>query len=582
MQKEDKELENRLENRLEQQIVNDLPETVKEIRLGGSHVPLVTGNKCTCGEQIDLGSIRPNDYILITTSSGKEANVTLDMLEKGKKNKLFLFPGVAMEAQKVPRYPWMKKMAGPSFPIGAAVFVSGMATVLLSGERRAALHYCLGGLGLVSFMTCLLLKWTTDKTYWSMSLKSVEAGQTQTNTTPENGRNDNLSLSTKKEFSNDDGQQLLEQLTELKIRRPSKDLKHTTKSSSSTPSTTATPLSYITEDTNVNEDSSLYFESMHVENSSSLRKEGSSSSKKSHRRRHSHSASKKRRERRFSFRRDSFHKSSVHELIDPDDPKYADIPLRYKAGCLYDMEEAKRRWDLTVAWRKEEDIDGILYEEQMQTHFETIKEFYPHWLCGKSLQGHLVYYEQPGKVNMKALQKAGLSVESMIRYYIFICEVIWRKMDLREDEGKLVTVFDCEGIRFRDIWSEAMKFTKGASAVVQAHYVERCARIYVVNIPAWFAKVWVLVKPLVHQRTLEKVKIFRHVEQLVEEMKNDVDPQFIPVEYGGEAVMGDGSTGQSRWNAPEELEYCRIVKSLPSEAPNNQTSANGTEKKGGW
>ncbi len=553
IQKEDKELENRLENRLGQQIVNDLPETVKEIRLGGSHVPLATGNKCTCGEQIDLGSIRPNDHILIMTNSGKEAHVTLDMLEKGKKNKLFLFPGLAMEAQKLPMYPWIKKMAEPTVPIGAAVFVSGMATVVLSGERRTALHYCLGGLGLLSFMTCLLLKWATHKTYWSMSLKLVGAEQTQTTTTPENGRNDNLSLSSKK-FSDDDGQQLLEQHAELKIRRPSQHLKHITKSSCSTPSTTATRLTFITEDENINEDSS------------SLRTEGSSSSKKKHGRRHSHSASKKRTERRLSFLRGSSTKSSSHELIDHDDPKYADIPLRYKVGCLYDMEEARRRWDLTVTWRKEEDIDAILYEEQIQTHFETIKEFYPHWLCGKSLQGHLVYYEQPGKVNMKALQKAGLSVESMIRYYIFICEVIWRKMDLREDEGKMVTVFDCEGIRFRDIWSEAMKFTKGASAIVQSHYVERCARIYVVNIPSWFAKVWVLIRPLVHQRTLEKVKIFRHVEQLVEEMKNDVNPKFIPVEYGGEAVFGDGSAGQSRWHAPEELEYCRIVKSLLLEA----------------
>ncbi len=183
-----------------------------------------------------------------------------------------------------------------------------------------------------------------------------------------------------------------------------------------------------------------------------------------------------------------------------------------------------------------------------------------------------MYYEQPGKVNMKALQEAGLTVEGMIRYYVFICEVIWRKMDLREDDGKLVTVFDCEGLRFRDIWSEAMKFTRGASAVVQAHYVERCARIYVVNIPSWFAKVWAIVKPLVDSRTLEKVKIFRRVAQAVEEMKNDVDPKFIPVEYGGEAVFGDGSPGQSRWHAPEELEYCKIVKCLPLEAQNNQAA----------
>ncbi len=518
-------------------------EIVKEVRRRDeSHVPLTTGeDKCGASveQQIDLGcSTRANDCL-----NGKETRgVTL--LEKGK-------------------------MLAPL----AAIFLSVAVTAVLSRERKrtTVLYLCLGGIGVVSFVIYLLLRWRTTrnaahrfKSLQAVAVDEPEHTTTTTVTASENGDKGGLSLLTKK--VRDDGRLHLqpEELT-----RSRQDSECATNPSHGTPKTDWMSL------TRENESDPLAFGHVQMEDEAAsrktlLKKKSIGSSQRL--------MSRKRGDRRLSG---AFHRKRSSQNMMPrpeliDDPKYADIPLRYKVGCLYDIEEARRRWDLTVAWREKEGIDDIIYDPDIQKHFETIKKYYPHWICGKSIEGHLVYYEQPGNVNMKALHEAGLTVDSMIRYYVFICEVIWRKMDLREDDGKLVTVFYCEGIRFRDIWSEAMKFTRGASAVVQAHYVERCARIYVVNIPSWFAKVWTIVKPLVDSRTLEKVKIFRHVTHAIEEMKNDVDPKLIPVEYGGEAIFGDGSPGQSRWHAPEELEYCRIAKSLPLVAPNNYNqSANG-------
>ncbi len=445
----------------------------------------------------------------------------------------------------------MKNTDECAITIATTLFFFGGTCVILTGKKNPKLRFCLGGIVLVSVMACLLLRWALHKTtYWSVSLQAVVG--TDHHTPQEVIHSENS------------GDEQLLKNTELKTSgvHHSED-SNCDLSMLSTPKTLAS-----TSKEFVNEEHSLQSERTLLANHFSSK----TKSTRSRRRRMSRKRSGRRlsRSSRKGSKADSLSNS---ELI--DDPRYADIPLRYKVGCLYDMEEARRRWDLTVAWREEEGIDGLIYETFIQDHFETIKEFYPHWICGKSVEGHLVYYEQPGKVNMKALREAGLTVEGMIRYYVFICEVIWRKLDLREDDGKIVTVFDCKGIRFRDLFSEAMKFTKGASAVVQAHYVERCGRIYVVNIPPWFAKVWALVKPLANARTLEKVKIFQHPDKLIEEMKKDVDPKFIPVEYGGEAIFGDGTPGECRWHAPEELEYRRIVKSLSLEAQNNQAT-NGT------
>jgi len=55
------------------------------------------------------------------------------------------------------------------------------------------------------------------------------------------------------------------------------------------------------------------------------------------------------------------------EELDPERPNQ-----RYVVGCLNDMEEAKRRWRISLEWRREEGIDGILDEPQQ--YFDLIKE----------------------------------------------------------------------------------------------------------------------------------------------------------------------------------------------------------------
>ncbi len=277
------------------QTVDDLPEIVKEVRLDGSHVPLTIGDKCASGEQIDLGcSVWPNDCILIKTSNGKEARVAPEMLEKGKK----------------------------LVPLAAA-FLSVVATVVLSGERRrTVLYLCLGGIGLVSFVTYLLLRWTTHKACWSMSLQAVVEPEHTTVTASENGGND-LSLLTKK--CSDDGR-LLDHTEELKRSHPSQD-SECAKSSYSTPTTARMSLTH-------KKENYLAFGHMQMEDASP--KKSSKQSIGPQRR-----MSKKRSDRRLSLRRKgSANMISRPELI--DDPRYADIPLRYKIGCLYDMEEARR------------------------------------------------------------------------------------------------------------------------------------------------------------------------------------------------------------------------------------------------
>jgi hypothetical protein len=49
---------------------------------------------------------------------------------------------------------------------------------------------------------------------------------------------------------------------------------------------------------------------------------------------------------------------------------------------------AERRWNETLDWRKQFQVDGIL--EEPQPHYETIKKFYSHFYHGKTKEGRVV------------------------------------------------------------------------------------------------------------------------------------------------------------------------------------------------
>ncbi|KAM3572645.1 hypothetical protein VYU27_005332, partial [Nannochloropsis oceanica] len=67
------------------------------------------------------------------------------------------------------------------------------------------------------------------------------------------------------------------------------------------------------------------------------------------------------------------------------------IPQRFIDGCLGDMVEANRRWNLTYEWRREFGTDEIL--DEPQPFFDLIKECYPSWYCGQGKSGDPVYWE---------------------------------------------------------------------------------------------------------------------------------------------------------------------------------------------
>ncbi|CAM9272803.1 unnamed protein product [Choristocarpus tenellus] len=236
-----------------------------------------------------------------------------------------------------------------------------------------------------------------------------------------------------------------------------------------------------------------------------------------------------------------------------------DIPARYLRGCGGDEVEAERRWRATLEWRASERVDEILTEAQ--PYFETIKCYYPHFLHRRARNGCPVYYELLGKIDLGTLRDKGVSPDVLQRHYIFITEYLWGVVEPDFDHGQTVTVLDVAGLGMRDLGGEALSFVKKATQIIQSHYVERSNAMFIINAPSYFSLMWRGIRPLLNERTQDKVTILGgDREKIAATLLERIAPENLPREYGGSC---DLSLGESE---EEECLHAYVAK-LSRESP---------------
>ncbi|KAJ0402392.1 hypothetical protein P43SY_004101 [Pythium insidiosum] len=209
------------------------------------------------------------------------------------------------------------------------------------------------------------------------------------------------------------------------------------------------------------------------------------------------------------------------------------VPRRFILAEKGDEEKGRERYLATLAWRQENDLASIL--SQPWEHFRIIKENYPHYYHKRGKNNEPVYYEKPGKINLKALKAAKLTLKDLMHNYLMVTEFLWQVLE-PDDNKKCISVLDVEGIGFSDFAGEAVEYVRNAAAVSGGHYPERCAYIFIINVPSWFNMIWNTVKGMVDEVTRQKVIIVKGKQKILEALSEKIPIENIPEEYGGESV----------------------------------------------
>lgn len=226
---------------------------------------------------------------------------------------------------------------------------------------------------------------------------------------------------------------------------------------------------------------------------------------------------------------------------------------RFLAGEKGNMDAAIARWIRTCEWRVEGKIDEIL--DQPHPWYRTLKKHVPNYYFGRGKTGYPVYIDQPGKVNMKAIRRAGLKLSDLLFHFIYCTELQWTHLEPSE-RARTISILDLQGVSLFDFAGEVVDFVKKTVALSGEHYPERAYRIYVLNAPRFFAGVWNVVKPWVDEETRKKIGIFRNVSAFKPVLLEEIDEDMLPEIYGG---TNKTPIGESEEDRMLDAFVCRVL-----------------------
>jgi len=233
-------------------------------------------------------------------------------------------------------------------------------------------------------------------------------------------------------------------------------------------------------------------------------------------------------------------------------PLPAGVPQRFLLAVRGNGDEAQRRWNETVEWRREHHPTQV--QLRPQPHFDAIKKRHVHFLHKRDRRGHLCSYEVIDRPNhtFRQLQDEGVPIEAIVEHMHFVsCWTYASLLDDVDEVGKrpldpggyFLKIIDCRNVGLGDCGGSSLRYFQLVGAV-NRHSPERVWRTIVINAPAAFGLVWSIVSPLLEPQVRAKVTVLR--SDYAQTLRVLVAPENLPRAFGGDDACDVGE-------APEEL-----------------------------
>merc|ERR1711915_304514 len=175
---------------------------------------------------------------------------------------------------------------------------------------------------------------------------------------------------------------------------------------------------------------------------------------------------------------------------------------------------------------------------------EVLVKFQPLGFLGRDKHDGQILMIPQGNIDIRGLM-ASSSREDLFKNTI---KTVEQQQDTMLQDSKALDrvvcqqtcIFDMDNFCLTDFtWMPALELVKEQISKYEANYPEMLRVAYVINAPRYFSVVWNLVKPLLHEVTAKKVRIFGK-EGWQEALREDVDPSVLPKYWGGDRVDPDG------------------------------------------
>ncbi|KAI6227451.1 CRAL-TRIO domain-containing protein [Aphelenchoides fujianensis] len=223
----------------------------------------------------------------------------------------------------------------------------------------------------------------------------------------------------------------------------------------------------------------------------------------------------------------------LRELVRDELTPYYDTDfnlLRWLQGHNYKIDEILPKLKNHLTFRRSRwDLDHVA--DKPRDH-----PIHAHWKAGLSgLSGKIpnsfINVEQTGANDYWGLLQT-YPLNEIMRARIHDLEYMLRKvMEEEERTGEqchVIYIMDLTGLQFdRRLMGLLTGALSSISAFMAEHYVEMIHKFILVNVPSFISTIWSIVKPLLPERTKNKVKIFG--SNWKSEILEYANPEVLPV-----------------------------------------------------
>ncbi|NWU82538.1 S14L2 protein, partial [Onychorhynchus coronatus] len=173
---------------------------------------------------------------------------------------------------------------------------------------------------------------------------------------------------------------------------------------------------------------------------------------------------------------------------------------------------------------------------------QVIRKYMSGGLCGYDREGSPVWYEIIGPLDAKGLLFSA-SKQDLLKNKFRDCEVLRHECEQQTQKlGKKVEmvmmIYDCEGLGLKHLWKPAVEAYGELLSMFEENFPESLKRLFIVKAPKIFPVAYNLVKHFLSEDTRKKVVVLG--SNWKEVLQKYIDPDQIPVEYGGTMTDPDG------------------------------------------
>ena len=164
---------------------------------------------------------------------------------------------------------------------------------------------------------------------------------------------------------------------------------------------------------------------------------------------------------------------------------------------------------------------------------------YPQLYSGFSKIGCPVFYSKPGQLDIDGLECL-TSLKGILKYHWHVMQHDYQKRLLqfkKENPNfkrfECVSVLDLKHLTVSKISSRSLDITKEQATIDSLCFPETMNKMIIVNAPRFFSATWSIIKGFIDARTSAKVELFSSSSAAFKCMKEIIDVDQIPSDYGG-------------------------------------------------